>query len=57
MRTNFDIFTDLCFIKLESPKISTANVRSNDKHREVLNFERFQEKLGLFVQLVKSLQD
>ena len=55
INTNFDIFIDLCFLKIENPFNNRA--KTSDKHKEALNQERFIEKLGLFLQLIKTLQN
>lgn len=50
VRTNFDVFVDACFLSLKIDDEQTL-----DKHREMLALERVQEKLGLFLQLLKSM--
>jgi hypothetical protein len=54
VNTNFDILIDLCFLKIENP-FSNRNLTA-DRHKEVLNQERYIEKLGLFLHLIKMLQ-
>ena len=50
--TNIDTFIDICFLKLDHTSQSHHEL---DKHRELMSLERYQEKLTLFLQLLKSL--
>ena len=47
MKTQFDYFIDLCLLKLEKPIIAQNN--KVDKHLELLNLEKFAEKIQLFL--------
>lgn len=50
----FDIILDYCFINLHQP-VFNEDRQHIDKHKEILEIEKFQEKLGLFVQLIKLM--
>ena len=52
--TNFDIFVDLTLLKLDiiNPSTQVINPQMIDKNKELLHIERYQEKLGLFLQML-----
>lgn len=45
---------DLCFFQLETPRTHYEKV---DKHKEILETEKFQEKLNLFISILKLMTD